>query len=105
MNVHVIVVVAVEVQQLVPALHAARIAGYRDHELEDDVVGQQVEEVLSVDLPAESGADDMEERSFGTEVRGVVDVLGHFIQVPVGSAGPDGGVAMGEDGEIGRGAP
>ena len=56
-------VVAIEVGNRAATLDAARVAGHSDDVFEDGVVGELVEEVLTVDEIAEPLVDDPEQRS------------------------------------------
>ena len=75
-------------------MDAARIAGNRYDELEDDVLGQQVEEVIAVDEPGQALLDDREERVESAEILKEFDrayrqlsvVPGRLAESPGGSA-------------------
>src|SRR5438094_10484149 len=61
-------VAAVELNQLLAPFDPARVVGHRDDELEDDVIGQKIEEVLAFGQPIEPCLDHPEERLKGPEV-------------------------------------
>ncbi|MFK0026563.1 hypothetical protein [Streptomyces sp. NPDC090798] len=60
---HAIAVAAVQVGNRAASLNPARVAGYGDHVLEDHVLGQEVEEVLTVDEARQPLPDDPALRS------------------------------------------
>jgi hypothetical protein len=62
---------SVKLDQVFSSDYAPRVARNGDHELEDDVVCQQIEEVIPVDKTLESPFDDPEERVQGAEVLNV----------------------------------
>ena len=63
----------VELGDRCAADNASRIAGHGDHVFEDGVVGEKVEEVITVGDPPQSVFDDAEERIEGFEVLEVGD--------------------------------
>src|SRR5262249_37686919 len=67
-------VASVQFDEVVAADDVAWVVRNGDDEVEDDVVGQHVEEVLAVDESAKALLDDPEERIQGPEV---VHVLNH----------------------------
>ena len=58
-------VAAVELNQLLAPFDPARVVGHRDDELEDDVIGQKIKEVLAFGQPIEPCLDHPEERPLG----------------------------------------
>src|ERR1700691_30301 len=75
---HVIVVAAVQVNDVLPPFDAPGVAGDGDDVLDDDIVGQEVEVVLAVGEALQPFPDDAEEGAVGTEVRAVAGVPGHL---------------------------
>lgn len=74
---HAPAVAAVQIGNRAASLNPARVAGYGDHVLEDHVLGQEVEEVLTVDEARQPLPDDPEERVQRCEVGDVVNGHGH----------------------------
>lgn len=68
-------VAAVQLDEAAAAGHVAGVVGHGDHEVEDDVFGEQVEEVIAVHVFAQAFLDDAEERIQGPEV---LDVVYHW---------------------------
>jgi hypothetical protein len=66
-------VTTVELDEVVPADDMARVVGDRDDEVEDDVLGEQIEEVLAIHESREALLDDAKEAIERTEVVHVVD--------------------------------
>src|SRR3984893_18412093 len=69
-------VAAVELDEIVAADDVARVVGHCDDEIEDDIVGQHVEEVLTVHECRKAFLDYPKERIQCTEV---VHVLDHSV--------------------------
>jgi hypothetical protein len=67
-------VASVKLDEVVAADNAAWVVRNGDDEVEDDVVGQHVEEVLAIDEFRQAALDDPEERIQGAEV---VHILNH----------------------------
>jgi len=65
---HEVVVTAVQVDDVLSPFDAPGVAGHRDDILEDHIVGQEVEVVLSVDETIESFPDDAEEGAISSEI-------------------------------------
>ena len=82
-------VTPVELDEVVPADHVARVAGDGDHKVEDDVVSQEIKEVLPIDVPSQPHLDDAEERVQRAEV---FDPVSH--PNPLVSAHVDGFAAL-----------
>ena len=61
-------VTAVQVDDVLPPFYAPGVAGHRDDVLEDHIVSQEVEVVLSVDETLESFPDDAEEGAISSEI-------------------------------------
>src|ERR1022692_470358 len=57
-----LVIAAVQADQFLPPLSPPRVAGHRDDELEDSVVGQEIEEMAAAGQPAEPFLDHPEKR-------------------------------------------
>src|ERR1700737_4949906 len=66
-------VAAVELDEVVAADDVARVVRNRDDEVEDHILGQQVEEVLTVHVSRKAFLDDPKERIQRTEVVHVLD--------------------------------
>jgi hypothetical protein len=65
-------VAAVELDWVVAA-DVARVARHCDYEIEGDIAGQHVEEVLTVHVPCKAFLNDPKERIQGTEIVHVLD--------------------------------
>jgi hypothetical protein len=74
---HVVVVITVQLDDVVAPFDVSGVAGHSDDVVEDHVVSQEVEVVLSVDQPHKPLSDDEKEGAVGAEIRVVVGVLGH----------------------------
>ncbi|HSZ31617.1 MAG TPA: DUF4062 domain-containing protein [Pseudonocardiaceae bacterium] len=70
-------IAAVQLCDRVASLDAAGVAGDGDHVLDDNVLGQEVEEIIPVDQARESLLDDPEERVQRGEILEVVDGHAH----------------------------
>ena len=66
-------VAAVELDEVVAADDVALVARHRDYEIEGDILGQHVEEVLTVHVSRKAFLDSPKERIQGTEVVHVLD--------------------------------
>jgi hypothetical protein len=66
-------IASVELDQVVAPHDVARVVRDRDHEVEDHVIGEKVEEMTAISEAVESFLDDAEERVQSLEVVHVVD--------------------------------
>ena len=74
---HVVVIAAVQFDDGLSTFDVPGVAGHGDDVVEDHVITQEIEVVLSVGQAFESFPDDLEEGPVSSEVRTVADVLGH----------------------------
>jgi hypothetical protein len=75
---HVVAVAAVEVDDVLPSFDPPGVARHGDYVLEDHVLAQQVEVVLTVGQPLQPLSDDPEKRAVRPERGVVADALAHF---------------------------
>jgi hypothetical protein len=61
-------VASIKLDQILTSYHAAGVIGHGDDEVEDDVVCEKLEKVVSVGEPLQALFDDAEERVQGTKV-------------------------------------
>jgi len=84
------VVAAVEVDQVVAPDDPPGVVGNGDDELEDDILGEEAEEMAAVDQSCQAGLDHLEDWFQGPEVLDVVHVHcpSPFVRVQEGSRRP-----------------